>query len=121
LKNKYYRVHEATFKPPHNWLKSKTLIVLFDRAVLKQDSSGLTVRELAEQSGCNPKSLQSRIAYWVKWKYVARRPSVDNNGRLVWVYAIATRGIEFVQIRLPDCVRNEMIAEIKTTRKRGPG
>ncbi len=59
----------VSFNGIHNSNRSKVLIVLYDRYEGNKPR-GLTVRELAEQTGCNFYSLKSRVMKWVKWKYL---------------------------------------------------
>ena len=61
--------YRVSFEGRHNELRSKCLLVLYDRHLGKK-TKGLTVRELAQQAGVNLFSVKSKIMLWCKWKYL---------------------------------------------------
>jgi hypothetical protein len=111
-----WQPHEATFRGCHNSVKGKVLIILYHRLLVRHDTSGLNLSDLVAQSGCKYSSLSSRLGYWVKWKYIQRRISLDKRERPVFTYSISERGVRFIDIRMPRDVRDRLVNEIKQTR-----
>ena len=62
--------YRVSFNGIHNSVRSKCLIVLYDRYLGGEQRKGLTVRELAAQAGVNLFSVKSKIMLWCKWKYL---------------------------------------------------
>ena len=80
--------HNPSFLGKHNATRCKSWLVLYDRYLSRK--SGLTLKELAAQSGCNYYSLAHRLKDWTKWGYLLR-----SNTR-PYVYGIAVRGREWL-------------------------
>jgi len=101
-----------TFHGKHNAIRSKCWLILYDR-LLAGKSSGLTLSELAEQTGCNYGSLAHLLFRWVRWRYILRSNTVP------FTYHIAARGRKWL-----DRWRNHMplhryIGEIEAIHKDG--
>ena len=62
--------YRVSFEGNHNELRSKCLLVLYDRYLGGKQRQGLTVRELAERAGVNLSSVKVKIMLWCKWKYL---------------------------------------------------
>ncbi len=110
------RVHIASFSGRHNMCKSKTLIALYKHKFEMQQSSGLSLRELARSSGVSYMFLKSRLGIWTRWKYIIRKVRDDGN-RPVYCYTISERGINFYENVIPPDKREQYIAEIKESRQ----
>jgi hypothetical protein len=87
----YYRKANfcPTFRGRHNAVKSKCLIVLYNRKF--NGERGLTLSELTRATGSNYKSLSVLLKRWVGWRYVGYHQS--KKGR---VYDIRKRGVAWV-------------------------
>ncbi|MFC2022043.1 hypothetical protein ACFLTR_02360 [Chloroflexota bacterium] len=90
----------------------RPLIVLYHRINRLAASTGLSLKELSEQSGVKYSYLESRLAKWVKWEYIIRKVKQGDN-RPVYCYSIASRGIHFVEDRIPRDRLQDYIAEIR--------
>lgn len=103
------RPHEATFKGRHNACKSKVLIVLYK---IRGYPKGLSLSELARDTGVKYSYLESRLGKWVQWDYIDRKIKQGDN-RPVYCYYISARGIHFVEKRIPKKRRLDYEAEIR--------
>ncbi len=113
------RPHIATFNGSHNSVKSKVLLVLYFRKIDQGDDSGMTLRELFNETGCNILSLYAHVgeyAYKYRDPYLNRTMSM-NSAQMLWHYTIAQRGIRFVEQRLTSDARARFLAEIKAYRE----
>lgn len=103
--------HIASFRGCHNSSKSRTLLVLYHRMFSLKASSGLTCRQLSEQSGVSLGYLKHRLSKWVDWHYLLR------NRKRPFRYGIAKRGVGFVERRIPPQRLEEYCEAIKASRK----
>ncbi len=105
--------HKATFKGVHNAVKTKVLMVLYDRELQKGISTGLTARQLHFESGVNYDTLRSELGKWHSWGYVSRRGKDDGQGRAIWHYYLAARGKHFLENRVPAKVLKRYQSELQ--------
>lgn len=108
------RPHKASFHGIHNASKSKVLIVLYWLKNTVGDNTGLSVKELAEKSGCNYDYLKTRLGKWHDWRYVSRRAVGQVVGRPIYKYSIAQRGEHFIEDIIPKDILSRYIDEIKS-------
>jgi len=64
-------IKTPSFKGKHNAIKSKCFIILFNRQLANE--RGLTLSELARETGSNYKSLSVLIGRWIRWRYIGFR------------------------------------------------
>ncbi len=103
--------HVAGFAGSHNAAKSRSLLVLYHRLFTLKTSSGLTCRQLSDQSGVTFGYLKHRLSKWITWHYLLRKSSVRP-----FKYRIAHRGIHFVERRIPLQRLEEYCVAIKVSR-----
>lgn len=108
-------VRRATFLGKHNHTKALVLVCLLQRS--RDDLGGISCRELSHITGVPYGSLASLLCRWHKWKYVTRRPSTSKNG-LVYSYHIASKGIFFVNVRIPRPVIESVTQELDDLSRR---
>ena len=100
--------YEPSFEGKHNSVKSKAFIVLYS---LKEDTRGITARELAAQAGINHRSLITLLARWQKWRYVSR----SNDKPTLW--KLRDKGIKWLTRWYPIMPFDRYVAEIKVSRQ----
>ena len=99
--------YEPSFEGKHNSVKSKAFIVLYS---LREESRGITARELAARAGINHRSLITLLARWQKWRYVSRsndKPMLSK---------IRDKGIKWLTRWYPIMPFERYIEEIKEAR-----
>ncbi len=114
------KVHYATFNGVHNHIKAKALIVLGHRRAKLGTTTGLDCVELAGQAGVDLLYVRSKIAAWTNWKYINRKAGANAQGRPVYTYSIAARGVKFIEQRTPREVITALVKEIKEKRTSQP-
>ena len=60
-----------TFRGKHNEVKSKCLLLLYNRYLDNQ--KGFKLAELVKMGGFNYKSLSVLLSRWIKWQYIGYR------------------------------------------------
>ena len=91
------RRHIATFHGIHNHSKSRVVLVLCHRRFTLKTNTGLTARQLSEQSGIGHRYLKDRLHKWIEWQYLKRERAVSpTSGLPCFSYTIAACGILFV-------------------------
>lgn len=103
--------HVANFKHKSNSAKSRVLILLYHRLFTLKVSSGLTCRQLSDQSGVSFFYLKHRLGKWTDWHYLLRTSARP------FKYRISARGIHFVECRIPEQRLSEYTVAIKASRK----
>jgi hypothetical protein len=98
----------------HNAVKGKVLLQLYS-IWSHGDNDGMCLKEIVQSTGTNANSLRVLLPKWLKWRYVRRTAKVYND-RAVFSYVIDTRGRRFVEIRMPQSKREELISQIKQSR-----
>ena len=109
------RGHRISFRGKSNDTKGRAFLVLFHRRYILYKNTGLTCRQLSEQSGCLLCTIESRIVYWTRWHYILKRKTEP------YRYVLAARGRYFVNERMPENVKRRLLAEIRETRTAKPG
>ena len=71
-KRKRWKFYPPTFEGSHNALKAKVLYILYE--AYKADPYGggrwLTAKQIQEATGCNYRSLMTRLPLYHRWKYL---------------------------------------------------
>jgi predicted transcriptional regulator len=111
------RQHIAKFNGDNNRSKSKVLIWLYSR-LQHGYTSGLSALELSQAVGVSYSSLQSSLSKWYKWRYIDRRPVSSDSGHPHYTYAIADRGVHFVEDIIPRDKYDQYVSEIREFRQR---
>jgi len=106
--------HIVDFTGRNNSSKGKVLIYL---AHIK--GKYLTALQLHQATGVSYDYLRQRLSFWYNIRYINRKVIAPAKGRPKWTYCIAERGLNFVDVRLPDDKRNQYIKEINDFTEKG--
>jgi len=101
------------FKGCHNYSKTKSFLVLYDRKHYKGVNTGVGVRELHLLSGVDYDYLRTKLVKWAQWGYLNRRPLEGRNGRATWVYTIGSKGENFIKNIVPPEVLRECVEAVR--------
>ena len=101
--------HEASFNGLHNRVKSKALIILFNR--YQNRLGGLSAKGISEAAGVKLGSLSGLLTKWVAWGYCNRKAVAGKSGAY-YSYTISERGAKFVNLRIPADKLREYNQEI---------
>jgi hypothetical protein len=112
----HFKYSRATFTGKNNLTKSWVFVTLLDHRD-HGDNSGLDAYRLALLTECPESSIKCRARFWVKWGYITRRVGTNRYGRPVFVYKLAKRGEEFINIRMPSSLRECIECELAAHKK----
>jgi len=99
--------HIVDFTGKNNSCKSKVFLYL-----IHKEGSYLSALQLNWVTGVSYAYLKQRLSFWYNIRYLNRKATKPAKGRPSWAYCIAERGINFLNIRLPEDKRNQYIAEM---------
>lgn len=87
-------IKPASFAGSHNRSKSVCLILLAHSMAAQLQGGWLSAKQLSELSGLSYGSVLASAGKWCRWRLIRRRTSTLPNGRMVYVYSIAPRGLQ---------------------------
>lgn len=112
----HFKFSHASFAGKNNLTKSWVLITLLDHRD-HEGGTGLDAARLAVLTGCPRSSIKCRGRFWVKWGYVSRHIGTNRYGRPAFVYKLAKRGEEFINMRIPSALRERIERELAAHKK----
>jgi hypothetical protein len=114
--------HRASMKGKNDRTKDLTLVLLYQRKFTQHVYSGLSYKELVPLLGdtIGKQYLEDRLLSWTeKWHYLRREPSIDPvTHRMVFLYAIDSRGRNMVENIIPRQKLAEYIAILISAHKK---
>ena len=107
---------KASFNGKHNKVKAKVLITLYLRT-LENINTGLSARELAEQSGEKLSTIKRKVYAWAKWELVRQKPGRVGT-RCVALYYILPKVMHYVIYVIPPEIYSKYLNEIREHQRR---